>query len=119
MSRCMPRCFVERKQITIKKEKYIISDDTILVGDYITDGYRIWLYDDPNDHLVNRKKIIATTNAKFNLPKITIIDESKKVNVVYNVLTDKSLELYVTEENTILIQKNETIFVTSRKLVNV
>lgn len=115
----MPRCFVERKQITIKREKYIVSDDKVLVGDYITDGFRIWTYDDPNDHLVNRKKIIATTNEKFNLPKITTVDNSKIVNVVYNLLSDKTLELYVTEENTILIQKNETIFVTSRKSTDV
>lgn len=60
---------------------YITSDDEIKVGDWITDNYRVWKWNDDSS-LLGRKKIITTTD-KSLITKKTVIGKDETGNL-YN-----------------------------------
>lgn len=47
---------------------YILSSEEIKVGDYISDGYKVWQWKDDSS-LLGRKKVIASTDTSLNITK--------------------------------------------------
>ena len=119
-----------------KHQIHFTSDEEIKVGDYTTDGYNIWKWND-DCSLLGRRKIVATTDKSFGhvtvtntasgewtdtkfLPQIPIsfIEEYVKaegkiyeVELEYDTWEDiPMLEgevLRVTEDNTVIVHINK------------
>lgn len=86
------------KLIKINEEHYVIVDDTkINVGDWITDKYRVWKWND-DCSLLGRKKITHSTQPLNDKPHyadykmlflsavkelIGVVDVEKKVEILY------------------------------------
>ncbi len=58
----------------IGKELFITSNEEIKHNDYITDGYRVWKWEDDSS-LLGRKKVIMTTDKDLIAEGVQEIDD--------------------------------------------
>ena len=90
---------------------YILSDDKIKVGDWITDTNKV--YEAPEiDAFIGFKKIIASTDISLELPQIpqsfinTYIEEYNNDNIIDEVNVEY---IYYNEEGSVRINMGNTI----------
>lgn len=81
-------------EVSKSQHLYIISDEEIKVGDYISDGYIVWKWNDDSS-LLGRKKVIATTDTSISKPEKGYNWNS----VVYPQPSQGFIEKYIKEYN--------------------